>query len=70
MITENYTCPACGSEYEIQQRKTMLRDRDSINCEVCGREIRSWNGGVMFTSKITKRGAISNPTDCHNKQQV
>lgn len=68
MNSQHYTCPTCGSEYEIQRHKTMMRDKDSLNCEVCGQEIESWNGGVMFTSKITKRGTMPDRKDADNKR--
>lgn len=26
-----------------------MRDKDTIDCSVCGNELLSWNGGVMYS---------------------
>ncbi len=49
------TCPNCHSEYELTAFKIMFRDKDSIDCEVCGKEkIFSWNEAKMWTAKLVK----------------
>jgi hypothetical protein len=49
-------CRKCGSEYTITKIKLIMRDIDKIDCDVCGEELMHWNGAVMYTSKLTKRG--------------
>lgn len=51
-------CSNCGSVYEVTRHKLIMRDRDSINCEVCGEELHSWNGAVMYSAKLVKRGTL------------
>lgn len=57
----NKVCPKCGSEYQINKIKLIMRDKDSINCDVCGEELLSWNGAVMYDAKLIKRADW--PTD-------
>lgn len=45
------TC-ICGAKYEIHRYKIMTRDKDSLDCDICGRELMHWNGAEMFTSKL------------------
>jgi ribosomal protein S27E len=51
------TCEECGSIYKVTKFKTIMKDKDSIACEVCGRELLSWNGGAMYQALLIKRGA-------------
>lgn len=55
MTTEKYECPVCGSKYEITKHKIIMRDKDSIECDICNHPIISWNGGVMYSSKLLER---------------
>ena len=50
------TCAGCGAVYEVFKHKLIMRDKDSIDCDVCGQELISWNGGVMYSTKLIKRG--------------
>ena len=52
------TCGKCGSVYELTEHKAIMRDRDSINCDLCGEEIFAWNGAVFYTSELIKRGEL------------
>ena len=64
-------CRRCGSVYRITSFVTGMRDKGSINCEVCGEELMSWNGGVMYSAElIEQRGgqASSNSKDISNQQ--
>jgi|GEM_PF-4637189 len=36
MADGTVTCPNCGSVYELTKQKIPVRDKDSIDCEVCG----------------------------------
>jgi ribosomal protein S27E len=51
------TCETCGSEYSVMTFKSIARDRDSLDCEVCGGVLIAWNGGTMYyNQRLTKRG--------------
>lgn len=50
------TCEKCGSVYELTAHKQIMRDRDSLACDVCGAELYRWNGAVFYTSKLIQRG--------------
>jgi ribosomal protein S27E len=54
---DEMTCEGCGSVYKVTKFKTIMRDKDSIDCEVCGHELLSWNGGTMYRAQLIKRGA-------------
>ena len=48
-------CRRCGSRYEIREHRLLVRDSDSITCDVCGHELKSWNGAVMYSSTLVER---------------
>jgi hypothetical protein len=50
------TCPQCGSEYEITSRKTIHRNSDSIECQVCGITLKRWSGSTIYVAELIKRG--------------
>jgi hypothetical protein len=49
------TCKTCGSVYRITEFRTGMRDEDSIDCQVCGTELMSWNGGTMYEAELIRR---------------
>ena len=51
-MTELKRCSNCGATYEITKHKLIMRDKDSLDCDVCGKELMHWNGAEMFTSKL------------------
>lgn len=51
----NHECETCGSLYELTSSKLNERDKDSITCDVCGTTIKSWNGAVMWESRLVQR---------------
>ena len=53
--TYSQTCKNCGSVYSITRQKLIMRDIDRLECEVCGAELLSWNGAVMYNSKLVQR---------------
>ena len=53
--TYTKTCPNCGSLYSITKHKLIMRDIDKIDCDVCGAELLSWNGAVMYNAKLIQR---------------
>lgn len=50
-------CPKCNSEYEVHKYKLIMRDRDSLECDICGTTYMSWNGAEMWSGKLIKRGS-------------
>ena len=53
---ETQTCDRCGSVYELSSWHSPMRDKDSIECEVCGATLKRWNGSRVWTAKLVKRG--------------
>ncbi len=54
-MAELVECPKCNSIYELTKHKTPSRDKDSIECGICGTTIKSWNGGAFYTAVIKIR---------------
>ena len=52
---ERVECSNCGSVYGLTSTKIGMRDKDSINCEVCGNEIYSWNEAKMWNERLLER---------------
>lgn len=48
-------CSRCGSLYELTKVKIPLRDKDFLECDICGAKLISWNGGLMYTKKLIKK---------------
>lgn len=55
---EQKTCKKCGSVYEITNYKTPMRDRDSIDCNVCGEELMRWNVAAFYRAELIKKGKV------------
>ena len=32
-----------------------MRDKDSIDCDVCGATLIEWDGGVIYSSELVQR---------------
>jgi hypothetical protein len=69
-IKSRKTCSKCGSIYEISEYKMMVRDSDEISCEVCGTELISWNGGVMYSKKLIQRAEWPHKDSIDNTKLV
>jgi hypothetical protein len=48
-------CSKCGSVFELTYGRTIIRDQDSINCEVCGEELHRWSEAKMWSAKLIER---------------
>lgn len=48
------TCE-CGAVYEVGSMKLPVRDKDSYNCDVCGKELDRWNASNIPTFTLIKR---------------
>lgn len=46
------TCSNCRAKYIISSYHTMFRDKDSIDCQKCGKELMHWNGSEVFTATL------------------
>lgn len=57
------TCPKCGSDYEFTKLHTPMRDKDKIDCDVCGEELIRWNGGLYYTYKMLRRKELPKETN-------
>jgi len=57
------TCEKCGSVYKLTEHPQIMRDKDSLTCDVCGEEIYRWNGAVFYTSKLIQRGQVPPTSD-------
>jgi hypothetical protein len=33
---------SCGAIYEIESERTLLPDTDTLECEICGETLKSW----------------------------
>ncbi len=49
-------CPHCQSQYHLNSERLNWRDKDSINCEVCGQELFSWSEAKIYTATLVERG--------------
>lgn len=41
-------CPKCGAIYELTEVKTMVRDKDSLECNFCNEILIKWNGASFW----------------------
>ncbi len=55
------TCSNCGSVYTLMRMALPSRDRDHLNCDVCGSIFFSWKEAACYTDKLVSRG-IAPPT--------
>lgn len=54
-----YKCSRCNSEYDIKEIKLIHRDKDTLDCDICGKNITSWNGATSYSSTRTKTGFVA-----------
>ena len=52
------TCSKCGAEYELKEIPTLMRDTDSLECDICGETLIRWNGASFWVSKLIKKPNI------------
>ena len=65
----SYKCP-CGAVYELYEYHSMMRDKDSLDCEFCGREILHWNGTSIWFSKLISGPQIYRKADDENNEET
>ena len=50
-----FTCPHCGSVYRKQITRLPARDHDTASCEVCHKEMDSWNSTSVPSYTLLRR---------------
>ncbi len=56
MAEVDVICDQCGSVYKVKSIKSPMRDKDSIDCQVCGeKDIYSWNEAKIWTAILIDR---------------
>lgn len=53
-MTDTKTCE-CGAVYEVGSVKFPVRDQDSYDCDVCGKQLDKWSSSRIPTFKLIKR---------------
>ncbi|MHC1689967.1 MAG: hypothetical protein AB9833_03955 [Bacteroidales bacterium] len=46
------TCSGCGAEYSLSYTRIPVRDKDSIDCEVCQMKLYSWNEAKIWSAEL------------------
>jgi transcription elongation factor Elf1 len=59
----DFTCPHCGSIYETTLHRIPQRDKDNAICNVCGREMDSWNSTEYPVYQLKSPAPDSGKTD-------
>lgn len=49
------SCDSCGSVYELKSTKLSFRDKDTLDCDVCGAELYRWNEAKMWEATLIER---------------
>lgn len=49
------TCKRCGSIYELTYERTITKDTDSIDCEICGKKLYSWNEAKIWSAQLIEQ---------------
>lgn len=63
MREKKITCEQCGSSYLLEEFRLPVRDRDSINCEVCGNKLKEWNEAKCWSATLLSRGSVVKNSD-------
>lgn len=54
-MSSEITCEKCGSIYKLTGIKFHVRDKGSIDCSVCGEELKYWNGTTDWTAELIEK---------------
>lgn len=49
------SCSACAEVNTLRKVTLPCRDKDTLNCQHCGAELITWNGGVMYMHHDTEK---------------
>ena len=48
-------CTKCGSVYELSFTRTIMRDQDSIDCDVCAEQLHRWSEAKIWEARLIQR---------------
>lgn len=54
-MNKQITCNKCGSLYELSFTRIIMRDSDSIDCDVCGEQLYQWSEAKIWSAKLIER---------------
>ena len=54
-VMEKCECKNCGSKYELSFRQIPCKDKNYIDCKVCGERLYSWNEAKIWEAKLLER---------------
>ena len=54
-------CAKCGSLYELSFTRSIMRDKDSIDCEICGGLLLQWSESKIWEAKLLEKSDRNNP---------
>jgi predicted Zn finger-like uncharacterized protein len=49
-------CPKCGAEYRVKQINVGGRDKDHVDCEICGHRLAEWEGATIAVYELIRPG--------------
>ena len=49
------TCEKCGSVYKLTSVNVPMRDKDTIECDICGETIHSWNQAKVWSATLIEK---------------
>lgn len=49
------SCNNCGSLYELDFDRTISRDNDSIDCQICGELLHEWDEAKIWSAKLLEK---------------
>lgn len=55
------TCEQCGSTYSLQEHQALMRDHDSLRCEVCRFTMKSWNSSRWYSATLVRAAEWPKP---------
>jgi predicted Zn finger-like uncharacterized protein len=56
---ETVQCSNCGARYMVDRHKTIMRDKDNLNCQFCGEVFYSWNEASIWYVKEVLEGPMT-----------
>ena len=54
-MTSEIICGKCGSIYKLIGIKFPVRDQGSVDCSVCGEELKRWNGTTDWMAELIEK---------------
>lgn len=63
-------CSNCGSRYRLTSNSIPFRDKDSIDCQVCGHELCSWNQAKIYYAALLERHENHKPSEEQSEKEA